>query len=865
MISLADELDADLQKCHERIKAELDYNKKNYNMNFGYDVTYGTDVLLQHVDSQMFLSSRIITSEADKSAFKFELSAELNSGMVFRFNPKFKLRQYGESIQYSDQLLIFSVKLNCYINYSRDSPIPFDKELAKAENAKPFKPYYKAIRTKRIDGFSERFEAFLSQSPDYHWQLKIHMREDRNAEMRINNEKKFIRGGELVRLRNKETSADLTATINFNLENAELYMRKHTGTHLMERDTVNSLFEIELAENEENRGNDCVFLDDKTSENPTFRLRHFMTGYLLGYQEIKEKKIPVLINNSTNEIKDKSIFQLKFIPTVSKDINVLRNYGAYHIEFQGGLFLKPDESISFYRENVIKIDENDDAFMPLTDKEMFLERTALQLEKGTSEQNAFQISKVSEQEKTLLLRLASAVPFLTYLRDIFRHQINDESFIDVCKKALKMLTSLIFFMIKTEGTDAIECEGIPIEEHQKIFKDMKLIEILVDLLYFPFRNKMYELDKLGDVPSDLIKIFGLSYRLIKFSIKEYRPNELYASQWLGLFMNQTLYGDSEVDIMAEPTLTELIDNNRMVLEKKISKENIKKFVELIKKSHLKKFVNILRAVCVCDNEPMILNQGEISKLMLEDDEIRSELVVLIRENETQGIELQISGDFIDMLNFQKHHQESHEFEYFISTIELMADLCLNKNFIAIDKLKNLYTFRLCSLIISNEKYEEKIRTAFLRLVMTLFIEAESDVLSTLSTVRTWEQISSDKPYLICIDKPIQQFDPLKEFIMKYLKKIADEEYMKGFELEKNRLTEQILELLKIMSICGFFKTVEEINGFFPSLLSILNSAHDVTNEEEDDSMRQRLESKDILLIFKKDFSFSHEFLMFFSL
>jgi len=68
-----------------------------------------------------------------------------------------------------------------------------------------------------------------------------------------------------------------------------------------------------------------------------------------------------------------------------------------------------------------------------------------------------------------------------------------------------------------------------------------------------------------------------------------------------------------------------------------------------------------------------------------------------------------------------------------------------------------------------------------------------------------------------------------------------------------------------MSICGFFKTVEEINGFFPSLLSILNSAHDVTNEEEDDSMRQRLESKDILLIFKKDFSFSHEFLMFFSL
>lgn len=92
----------------------------------------------------------------------------------------------------------------------------------------------------------------------------------------------------------------------------------------------------------------------------------------------------------------------------------------------------------------------------------------------------------------------------------------------------------------------------------------------------------------------------MSYRLIKFSIEEYRPNELYASQWIGLFMNQSFLADPKVDIRAEPTLTELIDNNRAVLESKIKKENIKNFVDLITLDQKKKYAKLLKALCVCD-------------------------------------------------------------------------------------------------------------------------------------------------------------------------------------------------------------------------------------------------------------------------
>ena len=831
------QLEADLQKCEDRIKAEKEYNLKTFDLNFGYHVTYGTEIMLTHVDSRSFLSSKIITSEADKSAFKFELSDAMNSGMVFRFIPKFKLRQYGENIQYSDQLLILSVKLNCYINFSIDSPVTVNRELSKETDAKPFQPYYKAIRTKRIDGFSQTFEAYLSQFSDLHWQLKPH-----GHEARIKADMKYIKGGEIIRLRNTETSADLTATINFNLENSELYMRSYSGDYSMEKQTVNSLFEIELQEEEYIRGNECAFLDERSNDVPSFRLRHFVTGYLLGFQESNGKKIPVLINNSSNEIKDKGIFDIKFIPTVSRDASVLRNYGVYHIEFKGGLFLTIDDSNKFIREKYIKILEGEEVFTPLTDKEMSLDRKSLHLKPENSEENAFQIIRVSQEERKLLLQLLSAMPFLTYLRDIFKYQIHDETFGDVCKKASKMLANLIFFMIKTEGTDPYECEGIPIEEHQKFFKDIKLIEILVDLLYFPFKTKIYDLNDLTVIPEDLIKIFILSYRLIKFSIKEYRPNELYASQWLGLFMVQTLLADPRVDIMAEPTLTELIDNNRIVLETKITKENIKNFVDLIVKSPLKKFVKLLRAVCVCDNEPMLLNQGEISHLVLQDQSAREKIVFLLKESKNQSIEICLNGQWIDLLEFQKK-RESPEHEFFLSTIELIADLCLNKNFIAINELKDIYTFRLCFLLISNQKFDAEIRAAFVRLVITLWVEAEGEVLQTLSSIRSWEQISAEKPIeLICINKDVKIFDPLKGFIIKYLVVVANVGYFKAFEKEKNLLTLQILGLLKNIALSGFLKTVEEINEFLPNLLFILNSVHDVTDVDEDQVMAGRLES-----------------------
>jgi hypothetical protein len=61
------------------------------------------------------------------------------------------------------------------------------------------------------------------------------------------------------------------------------------------------------------------------------------------------------------------------------------------------------------------------------------------------------------------------------------------------------------------------------------------------------------------------------------------------------------------DIGAEETLTELIDNNRRILETKISQGTIKQFMEMLLEEKADKYVQMVYALCVCNNSPMIFN------------------------------------------------------------------------------------------------------------------------------------------------------------------------------------------------------------------------------------------------------------------
>ena len=88
----------------------------------------------------------------------------------------------------------------------------------------------------------------------------------------------------------------------------------------------------------------------------------------------------------------------------------------------------------------------------------------------------------------------------------------------------------------------------------------------------------------------------------------------------------------DTDIGAEETLTELIDNNRRILETKITTQTIRSFIEMLRDEKSDKYVKMVYALCVCEGQPMIFNQAEVSELILHDDELFDELVFPITKS-----------------------------------------------------------------------------------------------------------------------------------------------------------------------------------------------------------------------------------------
>lgn len=98
-------------------------------------------------------------------------------------------------------------------------------------------------------------------------------------------------------------------------------------------------------------------------------------------------------------------------------------------------------------------------------------------------------------------------------------------------------------------------------------------------------------------------------------IKEYRPSELYASQWFNLIINQALEISEENDIGAKITLIELIDNNYKIIEQFVNEEVIQQFVNKLAQEKNNINVKLLRACCICDGAPMIYHQAKISEIL----------------------------------------------------------------------------------------------------------------------------------------------------------------------------------------------------------------------------------------------------------
>ena len=144
---------------------------------------------------------------------------------------------------------------------------------------------------------------------------------------------------------------------------------------------------------------------------------------------------------------------------------------------------------------------------------------------------------------------------------------------------IEVLKELVFFVVKTSSKDALKCEGIPIIQRQILLKYYRIIELCIDVLYYPFKYRVHDLSHLKD--KRFILILRLCYRVIDQVIRQNYSNELYAAQWINMMINQSIFTDDENDIGSEEALTQLIINNKRILDTRIKDNTASKFVQMV--------------------------------------------------------------------------------------------------------------------------------------------------------------------------------------------------------------------------------------------------------------------------------------------
>lgn len=238
--------------------------------------------------------------------------------------------------------------------------------------------------------------------------------------------------------------------------------------------------------------------------------------------------------------------------------------------------------------------------------------------------DVFILDKFDASEVKANLFLQSCVPLIKEFIYVTRVKSNDLRG-PYMKGFEELLGKILFFLIQienTEGQDPFKCEGVPSKQRQKYFRELRIIDLLVDILIYEFEGDTspFNLDNITQ-RSPITRICQLIYRILKMCAKDNELNKFYVAQWISHFFDQSMSTQEENDINSEATITELLNNNKTLLDKQINTATIRNIVKICSDSQKNdRFIVLLSSLCSCNGEAILSNQDDICELLLEDDE-----------------------------------------------------------------------------------------------------------------------------------------------------------------------------------------------------------------------------------------------------
>eukprot|EP00347_Sterkiella_histriomuscorum_P021853 403332539 len=948
-----------MQQLQKKLLEEEEINVKILDRRMGEIVTYGQEIQLLHCDSETFITAKKMCADVDKSCNKVELSDHGSSSIYFKVMPRYKYRQEGEKILYNDQVVLQNQKLNLYLHITEQLLHPEKPlELPKVgeEGQTQITPHDNDSRAP-ANQYCPTYELNISTQLS-RFQIQPFANFDQQ-------DKQTIRGGCVIKLQHSELQGYLASDDKDFTDDgmAEVFLWIFKGKLLdVENFNTSSLFEIEIANQDKDRGQNCMESDpppdpkeskdrdkessnkdssskdgkegvkeEKEEEGMLYRIRHLNTGRLVCAQEItfegqkvmtlglckhldlrkqtrdpnqsfsKHKFQEYIIDNQDQMKQDDQNTLFRITSTNSEEDKTLKNNICVKIQHVStGLYLSVRKKSIFLpgRNNMAKQKSNESSsdigtrmrteedqsvhgdigmgnqlYQAIEDEEITQAyRHVIELKQIAGHTDAFFIQLESEEALKDILYIHTAlgiikqsIPYLCIKdreipKEIYlqfeRILINlnrfvrgkDEGNENKEQRQDHASTQVQFNQGSEEDLSTLRQR---IVKRQKIVRELYLIELIVQILYYPFATGAHNLDDIT-VNDQITKICTLAYVLLKNAVGGYEINEMYASQWINLFFMQAMKTKNTNDIHAQTTVNELVSDNRKLLEVQINPKIIQQFISLCKSQEKhKRLIKLLTALCSCNGDPIVHNQNDVVKYLLLDIETRDALMMPIRiKDNVVDVQLQ-HNQYIPLSTLQdvsKSKDEGRIYKYFLSIVELAADLVQGRNQKASQSLSTIFNIDASMKIIYDNKLPFDMRSYFIELFLNMYMDREPLEplqIPSMTVIQTDIPIlkdlitSNEKGYTIqqskCVIPP--QLQQYKDYVLNYLKN--ENGVQSVFEKKKNQFIFWVLKSLFFMLSHGFYKNQKELNQLSLPLILLLDGSNDIYTDASDPNSNEK--------------------------